>query len=142
MNKKNLAYILICLGSIPFIFFAFLRILSYEKFFHLDVNYILAIYSLSIISFICGSHWGIFLTNNTLKINLFFLSNFLTISSFVGILFLMINYFFLLQILILIILLLIDFYIYRQSITQKNYLYFRILITTLVIGCLIIPVII
>ena len=142
MNKKNLAYILICLGSIPFIFFAFLRMLSYEKFFHLDVNYILAIYSLSIISFICGSHWGIFLTNNILKINLFFLSNFLTISSFVGILFLMINYFFLLQILILIILLLIDFYIYWQSITQKNYLYFRILITTLVIGCLIIPVII
>ena len=142
MNKKNLAYILISLGSIPFIFFAFLRILSFEKFFNLDINYILAIYSLSIISFICGSHWGIFLTNNSLKINLFFLSNFLTILSFVGILFLMINYFFLLQILIFIILLLIDFYIYRQNVTQKNYFYFRILITTLVVGCLIIPVII
>tara|TARA_B100001057_G_scaffold497731_1_gene602689 strand:+ start:2790 stop:3218 length:429 start_codon:yes stop_codon:yes gene_type:complete len=142
MNKKNLAYILISLGSVPFIFFAFLRMLSYEKFFHLDINYIIAIYSLSIISFICGSHWGIFLTNSKLKINLFFLSNFLTISSFIGILFLTINYFFLLQILILTILLLIDFYIYRQNITQKKYYYFRILITTLVTGCLIIPVII
>ena len=142
MNKKNLAYILISLGSIPFIFFAFLRILSFEKFFNLDINYILAIYSLSIISFICGSHWGIFLTNNNLKVNLFFLSNFLTISSFFGILFLITNYFFLLQILIFIILLLIDFYIYRQNVTQKNYFYFRILITTLVVGCLIIPVII
>ena len=91
MNKKNFTHILISLGSIPFIFFGFLKILSYEKFFHLDVNYIIAIYSLSIISFICGSHWGIFLTNNTLKINLFFLSNFLTISSFVGILFLIIK---------------------------------------------------
>tara|TARA_Y100001936_G_scaffold245135_1_gene286625 strand:- start:3788 stop:4216 length:429 start_codon:yes stop_codon:yes gene_type:complete len=142
MNKKNLAYILISLGSIPFIFFAFLRILSFEKFFNLDINYILAIYSLSIISFICGSHWGIFLTNNNLKVNLFFLSNFLTISSFFGILFLITNYFFLLQILILIALLLIDYYTYKQNITQKKYFYFRVLITTLVVVCLIIPVII
>ena len=142
MNKKNLPYILIFIGSIPFVFFSFLRIISLEELFYLDINYILSIYSLSIISFICGSHWGLFLMNNTLKINLFFLSNFLTISSFFGILFLKINYFFLLQILILIILLLIDFYIYRQNITQLKYIYSRTLITTLVVICLIIPVII
>ena len=142
MNKKNLPYILIFLGSIPFVFFSFLRIISLEEFFYLDINYILSIYSLSIISFICGSHWGLFLTNNTLKINLFFLSNLLTISSFFGILFLKMNYFFLLQILILIILLLIDFYIYRQNITQLKYIYSRVIITILVVLCLIIPVII
>ena len=142
MNKKNLPYILIFLGSIPFVFFSFLRIISLEEFFYLDVNYILSIYSLSIISFICGSHWGLFLTNNSLKINLFFLSNLLTISSFFGILFLKMNYFFLLQILILIILLLIDFYIYRQNITQLKYIYSRVIITILVVLCLIIPVII
>jgi hypothetical protein len=142
MNKKNLPYILIFLGSIPFVFFSFLRIISLEEFFYLDINYILSIYSLSIISFICGSHWGLFLANDTLKINLFFLSNFLTISSFFGILFLNMNYFFLLQILILIILLLIDFYIYRQNITQIKYIYSRMLITILVVICLIIPVII
>jgi len=142
MNKKNLPYILIFLGSIPFVFFSFLRIISLEEFFYLDVNYILSIYSLSIISFICGSHWGLFLTNNTLKINLFFLSNLLTISSFFGILFLKMNYFFLLQILILIILLLIDFYIYRKNITQLKYIYSRTIITILVVICLIIPVII
>ena len=142
MNKKNLPYILIFLGSIPFVFFSFLRIISLEEFFYLDINYILSIYSLSIISFICGSHWGLFLTNNTLKINLFFLSNFFTILSFFGILFLKVNYFFLLQILILIILLLIDFYIYRQNITQIKYIYSSMLITILVVICLIIPVII
>jgi len=142
MNKKNLPYLLIFLGSIPFIFFSFLRMLSYEEFFHLDINYILSIYSLSIISFICGSHWGIFLTNNNLKINLFLLSNLITISSFFGILFLKVNYFFLLQILILILLLLIDFYIFRQNIIQKKYIYSRILITVIVVGCLIIPTII
>ena len=142
MNKKNLPYILIFLGSIPFVFFSFLRIISLEEFFYLDINYILSIYSLSIISFICGSHWGLFLTNNTLKINLFFLSNFLTILSFFGILFLKMNYFFSLQILILIILLLIDFYIYRQNITQLKYIYSRMIITILVVICLITPVII
>ena len=142
MNKKNLPYILIFLGSIPFVFFSFLRIISLEEFLHLDIDYILSIYSLSIISFICGSHWGLFLTNNTLKINLFFLSNLLTISSFFGILFLKMNYFFLLQILIFIILLLIDFYIYRQNITQLKYIYSRVIITILVVLCLIIPVII
>ena len=142
MNKKNLPYILIFLGSIPFVFFSFLRIISLEEFFYFDINYILSIYSLSIISFICGSHWGLFLTNNTLKINLFFLSNFLTILSFFGILFLKVNYFFLLQILILIILLLVDFYIYRQNVTQLKYIYSRMIITILVVICLIIPVII
>ena len=142
MNKKNLPYILIFLGSIPFVFFSFLRIISLEEFLHLDIDYILSIYSLSIISFICGSHWGLFLTNNTLKINLFFLSNLLTISSFFGILFLKMNYFFLLQILIFIILLLIDFHVYRQNITQLKYIYSRVIITILVVLCLIIPVII
>ena len=142
MTKKNLPYILIFLGSIPFVFFSFLRIISLEEFLYLDIDYILSIYSLSIISFICGSHWGLFLTNNTLKINLFFLSNLLTISSFFGILFLKMNYFFLLQILIFIILLLIDFHIYRQNITQLKYIYSRVIITILVVLCLIIPVII
>jgi len=142
MTKKNLPYILIFLGSIPFVFFSFLRIISLEEFLYLDIDYILSIYSLSIISFICGSHWGLFLTKNSLKINLFFLSNLLTISSFLGILFLKMNYFFLLQILIFIILLLIDFYIYRQNITQLKYIYSRVIITILVVLCLIIPVII
>ena len=142
MNKNNLPYILIYLGSIPFVFFSFLRIVSLEDFFYLDINYILSIYSLSIISFVCGSHWGIFLTNNTLKINLFIFSNLLTILSFSGILFLKIDYFFLLQVLILVALLVIDLYIYRQNITLKKYINSRIFITIIVVGCLIILVII
>ena len=142
MNKNNLPYILIYLGSIPFVFFSFLRIISLEDFFYLDINYILSIYSLSIISFICGSHWGIFLTNNTLKINLFIFSNLLTILSFSGILFLKIDYFFLLQVLILVALLVIDLYIYRQNITLKKYINSRIFITIIVVGCLIILIII
>lgn len=142
MYKKDLPYILIFLGSIPFIFFSFLKLFKYQEFFQIEINFILSIYSLSIISFICGSHWGIFLSNSNLGINLFLLSNFLTILSFIGFLLLEERGYFFLQILILIILLLIDVYIFRKKITQKKYVNTRILVTFLVSSFLVIPIII
>lgn len=142
MYKEDLPYILIFLGSIPFIFFSFLKLFNYQEFFQIEINFILSIYSLSIISFICGSHWGIFLSNRNLGINLFLLSNFLTILSFIGFLLLEERNYFFLQILILIILLLIDVYIFRKKITQKKYVNTRILVTFLVSSFLVIPIII
>ena len=142
MYKKDLPYILIFLGGIPFIFFSFLKLFNYQEFFQIEINFILSIYSLSIISFICGSHWGIFLSNSNLGINLFLLSNFLTILSFIGFLLLEERNYFFLQILILIILLLIDVYIFRKKITQKKYVNTRILVTFLVSSFLVIPIII
>ncbi len=142
MYKEDLPYILIFLGSIPFIFFSFLKLFNYQEFFQIEINFILSIYSLSIISFICGSHWGIFLSNSNLGINLFLLSNFLTILSFIGFLILEERNYFFLQILILIILLLIDVYIFRKKITQKKYVNTRILVTFLVSSFLVIPIII
>ena len=142
MYKEDLPYLLIFLGSIPFIFLSFLKLLNYQEFFQIEINFILSIYSLSIISFICGSHWGIFLSNSNLGINLFLLSNFLTILSFIGFLLLEERNYFFLQILILIILLLIDVYIFRKKITQKKYVNTRILVTFLVSSFLVIPIII
>ena len=142
MYKEDLPYLLIFLGSIPFIFFSFLKLFKYQEFFQIEINLILSIYSLSIISFICGSHWGIFLSNSNLGINLFLLSNFLTILSFIGFLLLEERNYFFLQILILIILLLIDVYIFRKKITQKKYVNTRILVTFLVSSFLVIPIII
>jgi|TARA_B100002019_G_C21274901_1_gene604827 hypothetical protein len=142
MYKEDLPYLLIFLGSIPFIFLSFLKLFNYQEFFQIEINFILSIYSLSIISFICGSHWGIFLSNSNLGINLFLLSNFLTILSFIGFLLLEERNYFFLQILILIILLLIDVYIFRKKITQKKYVNTRILVTSLVSSFLVIPIII
>ena len=142
MYKEDLPYLLIFLGSIPFIFLSFLKLFNYQEFFQIEINFILSIYSLSIISFICGSHWGIFLSNSNLGINLFLLSNFLTIISFIGFLLLEERNYFFLQILILIILLLIDVYIFRKKITQKKYINTRILVTSLVSSFLVIPIII
>lgn len=142
MYKEDLPYLLIFLGSIPFIFLSFLKLFNYQEFFQIEINFILSIYSLSIISFICGSHWGIFLSNSNLGINLFLLSNFLTILSFIGFLLLEERNYFFLQILILIILLLIDVYIFRKKITQKKYVNTRILVTSVVSSFLVIPIII
>jgi hypothetical protein len=142
MYKEDLPYLLIFLGGIPLIFLSFLKLFNYQEFFQIEINSILSIYSLSIISFICGSHWGIFLSNSNLGINLFLLSNFLTILSFIGFLLLEERNYFFLQILILIILLLIDVYIFRKKITQKKYVNTRILVTFLVSIFLVIPIII
>jgi len=136
MYKKNLPQILISLGSLPFILLSVLNLLSYEKFLSIDLDYIFSIYSLSIVCFISGSHWGLFLSNRNLRINLFFLSNIITLLCFFGILFLKINYFLYLQIINFFVLLLVDYYIYKKNIVLKEYLKFRFIISFFVIICI------
>ena len=136
MYKKNLPQILISFGSLPFILLSVLNLLSYEKFLSIDLDYIFSIYSLSIVCFISGSHWGLFLSNRNLRINLFFLSNIITLLCFFGILFLKINYFLYLQIINFFILLLVDYYIYKKNIVLKEYLKFRFIISFFVIICI------
>lgn len=136
MYKKNLPQILISLGSLPFILLSILNLLSYEKFLSIDLDYIFSIYSLSIVCFISGSHWGLFLSNRNLRINLFFLSNIITLLCFFGILFLKINYFLYLQIINFFVLLLVDYYIYKKNIVLKEYLKFRFIVSFFVIICI------
>ena len=136
MYKKNLPQILIYRGSLPFILLSVLNLLSYEKFLSIDLDYIFSIYSLSIVCFISGSHWGLFLSNRNLRINLFFLSNIITLLCFFGILFLKINYFLYLQIINFFVLLLVDYYIYKKNIVLKEYLKFRFIISFFVIICI------
>lgn len=136
MYKKFLPQILISSGSIPFILLAILNLLSYEKFLSIDLDYIFSIYSLSIVCFISGSHWGLFLSNRNLRINLFFFSNIITLLCFFGILFLKINYFLYLQIINFFILLLVDYYICRKNIVSKDYFKFRFIISFFVVACI------
>ena len=79
MFKINTSNILILMGSIPFIFFMALSFFSLDNFFNYSINYLASIYSIIIISFISGTHWGIFL-NNKIPINLFASSNIVTIT--------------------------------------------------------------
>ena len=137
MFKINTSNILILMGSIPFIFFVALSFFSLDNFFNYSINYLASIYSIIIISFISGTHWGIFL-NNKIPINLFASSNIVTITVYFSFLTLDNFYFTLISIISFISLLLFDFYIYKQAITLIDYFVIRFLVSMIVIFSLII----
>ena len=137
MFKINTSNILILMGSIPFIFFMALSFFSLDNFFNYSINYLASIYSIIIISFISGTHWGIFLNNN-IPINLFASSNIVTITVYFSFLTLDNFYFTLISIICFISLLLFDFYIYKQAITLIDYFVIRFLVSMIVIFSLLI----
>jgi len=73
MIKLNLSNALIALGSIPFVFLSILGLNSLDSFLGYNLEYLASLYTLIITCFICGTHWGIYLNNQKIKINLFFL---------------------------------------------------------------------
>ena len=137
MFKINTSNILILMGSIPFIFFMALSFFSLDNFFNYSINYLVSIYSIIIISFISGTHWGIFL-NNKIPINLFASSNIVTITVYFSFLTLDNFYFTLISIISFTSLLLFDFYIYKQAITLIDYFVIRFLVSMIVIFSLLV----
>ena len=138
MIKLNLSNTLIALGSIPFVFLSILGLYSLDSFLVYNLEYLASLYTLIITCLICGTHWGIYLNNQKIKINLFFLSNILTLILFFSFLIIPNSKFILLTIFIFLILLLIDIYIFKNAVTDFNYIRVRFCITTLVIIALII----
>ena len=138
MIKLYLSNVLIFLGSIPFIFLSILGLNSLDSFLGYNLEYLASIYSLIISCFICGSHWGIYLNNQKIKINLFVISNILTLILFFSFLVMPNSKFILLAAFIFSILLLIDIYIFKNDVTDFNYIRSRFFITTLVIVSLVI----
>jgi len=138
MIKLYLSNVLIFLGSIPFIFLSILGLNSLDSFLGYNLEYLASIYSLIISCFICGSHWGIYLNNQKIKINLFVISNILTLILFFSFLVMPNSIFILLAAFIFSILLLIDIYIFKNDVTDFNYIRSRFFITTLVIVALVI----
>ena len=137
MFKINISNILILMGSIPFIFFMALSFFSLDNFFNYSIEYLVSIYSIIIISFISGTHWGIFL-NNKISINLFASSNIVTITVYFSFLILNNFYFTLISVISFMSLLLFDFYIYKQAITSLDYFVVRFFISMIVIFSLLI----
>ncbi len=85
--------ILTYLGTIPFLFVSALFGAQFYEILHIDLENlktIISIYTIAIISFISGSHWGLNLNNNN------FLSRFTLISSNIFVLFSWLAYLFLL----------------------------------------------
>ncbi|NDD49212.1 MAG: DUF3429 domain-containing protein [Alphaproteobacteria bacterium] len=73
-NRKRLIHLLTYSGGIPFIIYAISSIFDYPKNYEQIISNSIDIYSLLIISFISGSHWGLSL-NNDKKVNVLILSN-------------------------------------------------------------------
>ena len=73
-NKKKLIYLLTYSGGIPFIIYAINSIFDYPKNYDQIISSSIEIYSLLIISFISGSHWGQSLKTDN-KVNVLILSN-------------------------------------------------------------------
>ena len=73
-NRKRFIYLLTYSGGIPFIIYAINSIFDYPKNYEQIISNSIDIYSLLIISFISGSHWGQSLNNDN-KVNVLILSN-------------------------------------------------------------------
>ena len=73
-KRKRFIYLLTYFGGIPFIIYAINSIFDYPKNYEQIISNYIDIYSLLIISFISGSHWGQSLNNDN-KVNVLILSN-------------------------------------------------------------------
>ena len=128
-----MAALLICAGVIPFILLT--AIAAYDvEFTYFEPKVALKSYAFAIGSFVCGSHWGIYLIKSS-SINLLITSNICTLALWVVFLYLK-NYELFFSI-IFSLLLLIDFLLYKSSIISSNYFSIRIIITLIVVLCLV-----
>ena len=128
-----MAALLICAGVIPFILLTASAAYDVE-FTYFEPKVALKSYAFAIGSFVCGSHWGMYLIKSS-SINLLITSNICTLALWVVFLYLK-NYELFFSI-IFSLLLLIDFLLYKSSIISINYFSIRIIITLIVVLCLV-----
>ena len=133
MFRRNLSNLLILFGSTPVVFFSILSLFSLNNFLNYNIIYLVSLYILTIVSFICGTHWGIFLNSKKIIINLFIISNLLTLLVYFGFLILSSFAFILLSILIFIVLLFVDFFIFKNDVILLNYLKVRVYVSLIVL---------
>ena len=133
INNSRMASLLIFAGVIPFIVLT--AITAYDvEYPYFESKVALKSYALAIGSFVCGSHWGIYLIKSS-PINLLITSNICTLTLWVAFLYLE-NYGLFFSI-IFSLLLLIDFFLYKSSIISIGYFSKRKIITLMVVLCLV-----
>ena len=133
INNSRMASLLIFAGVIPFIVLT--AITAYDvEYPYFESKVALKSYALAIGSFVCGSHWGIYLIKSS-PINLLITSNICTLTLWVAFLYLE-NYGLFFSI-IFSLLLLIDFFLYKSSIISIGYFGKRKIITLIVVLCLV-----
>jgi hypothetical protein len=151
MISRKHEFLLMSLGLVPFIFAAAAALADINKlFFITDINRLIGLYCLAIISFMSGAVWGMSLMRQLPEKQLtafnwhsnskyFYLSNALTLSAWCGLFFSPNSQvFFIISSICFCILLLIDRQFYELNIIDKGYFKYRRLITIGVLICLII----
>lgn len=130
MNNRLLAHFLTFAGSLP-LFLSIILKLAGATFYGITPLWIFLSYSVVIISFISGIHWGIFLTNDCQR-NLFIESNIIVLTAWTA---LLINHKWclILTLCCFIYLLLIDKVLFNSSNISKWYWKLRKIITALVV---------
>jgi len=151
MMKRKHEFLLMALGLIPFIFAAATALADMNKFFFInDINRLVGLYCLAIISFMSGVVWGISLMRILPERQLLtlswhghgkylYLSNALTLLAWCGLFFAPNSQiFFIISSICFCILLLTDKQFYRLNIIDKEYYNSRCLITVGVLACLLV----
>lgn len=126
--------ILTYLGALPFIFYPLTLYLN------LDINKFTPLftsYTLIIISFMSGSHWGINLGNYKHKSSIFLISNIITLAGWITFNYLSNTLFLKFSILMFGALLYVDYYLHNDDLINKAYYKLRVNISIIVILCLV-----
>ena len=130
--SKYLTY----LGTIPFIGISYLLTSKTGdhkiELFSFDFETIISIYTIAIVSFIAGSHWG-YKSNSTSSIMIPLSSNLIVLAVWISYLFLFFELFLYVSSTLLVLLLVVDKLMFEASVINKNYLKHRVIATSIVL---------
>ena len=140
IKKLSTSAILTCAGSLPFVLAAIFMYWDLERLPLIgDVQKVIDIYGLVIVVFIAGSFWGISLNLVEKKRTaLMLISNILTLFAFFSYVWLKIIPFQLILIILLLAMLLVEYWLYFLELNTKEYVILRLIVSIIVVGSLII----
>jgi len=138
INKYSISSVLTYAGALPFIFAAILMYWDLERLPIIgDVQKMIDVYGLIIVVFLAGSYWGLSLNlHDKIRTALMLISNCLTLIAFFTFFWLISIPFQLILILLFLVLLLIDYWLYFLNLNSKDYVILRLVVSIIVIPCL------
>ena len=138
IKRFSIASILTLAGAVPFVFAAIFMYWDLERLPLIgDVQKVIDVYGLVIVVFIAGSFWGISVNlSENKRTTLMILSNALTLIAFFSYFWLQIIPFQLVLIVLLVALLLVDYWLFFLEVNTKEYVTLRLVVSIIVIGSL------
>ncbi|MEM7619030.1 MAG: DUF3429 domain-containing protein [Pseudomonadota bacterium] len=135
MKNKALYAFLTYAGALPFVICMFFISFGISQVFYLPrFDHIVSSYALVILSFLAGVHWGIYLyKEQDIPINLFVLSNVVTLFAWFAFLFTTLFWQLVIFSLSFALLLRVDYSLFRQSLITLDYFQTRCNVTSIVI---------